>query len=401
VAKREPNKIKFNDLIIKNLKKATRPYLVWDLRQHGLAIQVQPSGNKAWKCIYSRHGRPRWYSIGRADAIGLSDARNMAGEIMVQVAKGQDPQADRKAKRTSGTFEELATAYVEQHAKRENKSWKQADALVRKRLLPRWGKLKAADIARSDVNAMMGRIDAPIVANQTLAAASAIFTWAIKKELAGVKINPCLGVDRNKAGERERILEDSEIPKFWAAFDKVGLVEAMALKMILITGQRPGEVSHMRSEHIKDGWWTMPGQPVPELRWPGTKNGATHRVWLPAPAQKILSEMDATGLVFAGPRGSAIEGFDKAMRAVCKELGVERATPHDLRRTHGSAITGLGFGRDAMNRVQNHKEGGIADVYDRHEYADENKKVMEAVANKIMSLIDGRGAGNVIAFGKK
>ena len=27
--------------------------------------------------------------------------------------------------------------------------------------------------------------------------------------------------------------------------------------------------------------------------------------------------------------------------------------------THGSTITALGFGRDAMNRVQNHKEGGI------------------------------------------
>ena len=33
-----------------------------------------------------------------------------------------------------------------------------------------------------------------------------------------------------------------------------------------------------------------------------------------------------------------------------------------------------------MNRVQNHKEGGIASVYDRHDYADENKRVMETVA---------------------
>jgi len=31
--------------------------------------------------------------------------------------------------------------------------------------------------------AMMARIDAPIVANQVLAAASAIFTWGIKEEL--------------------------------------------------------------------------------------------------------------------------------------------------------------------------------------------------------------------------
>ena len=34
----------------------------------------------------------------------------------------------------------------------------------------------------------------------------------------------------------------------------------------------------MRREYIEDGWWTLPGAPVPALRWPGTKNGETHRV---------------------------------------------------------------------------------------------------------------------------
>ena len=43
-----------------------------------------------------------------------------------------------------------------------------------------------------------------------------------------------------------------------------------------------------------------------------------------------------------------------------------------------------------MNRIQNHKEGGIASVYDRHEYADENKRVMEAVAAQHHGA--GRGA---------
>ena len=85
------------------------------------------------------------------------------------------------------------------------------------------------------------------------------------------------------------------------------------------------------------------------------------------------------------------------LRAVCKRLGAERATPHDLRRTHGSTVTGLRFGRDAMNRIQNHKEGGIGDVYDRHTYEDENKRVMEAVAARIIALAEGRGdGGNVV-----
>jgi integrase len=180
------------------------------------------------------------------------------------------------------------------------------------------------------------------------------------------------------------------------------LIKSAALKMILLTGQRPGEVAHMRREHIRDGWWEMPGGLA--AGWPGTKNGKNHRVWLATPAQVLLSELaddNPIGFVFGGARGRAVDGLDAVMRTVSTALGVDRATPHDLRRTHGTLITGLGFGRDAMNRIQNHKEGGIASVYDRHQYADENKRVMEAVAAKIMSSVTGTDTDNVITFGRQ
>ena len=83
---------------------------------------MQPTGHKTWKVIYSLHGRPRWYSLGAADAIGLADARKLAGRVMFQVAEGKDPAAERKADRSKGTFEELAARYVEEYAKRNNKS---------------------------------------------------------------------------------------------------------------------------------------------------------------------------------------------------------------------------------------------------------------------------------------
>jgi integrase len=248
---------------------------------------------------------------------------------------------------------------------------------------------------------MIARIDAPITANQVLAAASAIFSWAIREEVAGIKLNPCQGVERNATQSRERILSVGEIPKFWTGFGEADYVRGLALKMILLTGQRPGEVRHMRSEHVEDGWWSLPGAVIPDLGWPGTKNGASHRVWLPAPAQKILIELNATGFVFAGTRGNAIDKLEEVMREISSDLGVEKATPHDLRRTHGTTITALGFGRDAMNRVQNHKEGGIASVYDRHQYAEENKRIMEAVAQKIMMLVEGGDAeAKVLPFAR-
>jgi integrase len=212
----------------------------------------------------------------------------------------------------------------------------------------------------------------------------------VKEEI--VAANPCKLVPRNPTRDRERVLAPSEVPLFWRALADVDPVDAAALKMILLTGQRPGEVAHLRREHIKDGWWQMPGEPVPSLGWPGTKNGAAHRVWIPQPAQELIGADTGTGYVFASARGGAARGLDIAMRAICGKIGIERATPHDLRRTHGSTITGLAFGRDAMNRIQNHREGGIADVYDRHRYEAENKTVMEAVAARIMALVEGKTA---------
>jgi integrase len=391
-AAREARKQRLTDRSVRAIKPEAAAFAVWDTYQRGLALRVQPTGQKAWKFVYSR-GKPRWYHIGDA-AIGVDEARKIAAEVMIEVARGKDPVAERMAARGSGTFGELAERYVEEYAKRKNKSWRQADALARKHLMPRWGKLDARSITRSDVRAVVGQIESPSVANQVRLAASAIFTWGTKQEL--VTVNPCKGIEENKVQSRERVLSDSEIPQFWAAFDSAGLVRSSALKVLLLTGQRPGEVSCMRREHVDGGWWTMPGAPDEKLGWPGTKNEQTHRVWLPEAARAIVAELGdaSTGFVFTvGSRGNAVDGLDDDMRAICAELKVkDKVTPHDLRRTHGTTVTRLGFGRDAMNRIQNHREGGIADVYDRHEYAEENRKIMEAVAARVAALAEGRSA---------
>jgi integrase len=379
---RPPNKRNLTELYLRKVRPQATPFNVWDEGERGLVLRMQPSGQWAFKFVYAYRGRPRWYHIGR---IYLADARRLVQRLRMQVSEGKDPVAERQAERSAGTFSELAERYREDYAKRHNKSWRQADALVRRYLLPKWAKLETKAINRSDVRLTIGRIAAPVLANQVLAAASAIFSWAVKQEV--IAVNPCRGIDRHETTSRERILSDSELPLFWQAFDKAGRA-GTALKLILLLGQRPGEVGHMRAEHIVDGWWEMPGKPTEG--WPGTKNGQSHRVWLPEPVQALLSHTPIGGMT--APK------LDPVMRAICAELGIaDKVTPHDLRRTHGTKITALGFGRDAMNRIQNHREGGIASVYDRHGYAEETKRIMEAVAAEIIRLAEGRAAsGNVV-----
>src|SRR5262249_39984092 len=128
-----------------------------------------------------------------------------------------------------------------------------------------------------------------------------------------------------------------------------------------------------------------------ETGWLGTKNAQSHRVWLSESVHELLPNLLATPV----RRGQ----MQYDMRDICSKLGVrEKVTPHDLRRTFCSKVTALGFGRDAMNRVTNHKEGGIADVYDRHQYQEENKRVMETVAQHIVSIAEDGGDANVVVL---
>jgi hypothetical protein len=56
----------------------------------------------------------------------------------------------------------VARRYVEEHARKRNKSWRQADALVAKYLLRGWAKLDIGSIRRADVKAAIAAIAAPV-----------------------------------------------------------------------------------------------------------------------------------------------------------------------------------------------------------------------------------------------
>ena len=180
----------------------------------------------------------------------------------------------------------------------------------------------------------MIRIEAPIVANQVLASASAIFSWGSAGDHRRQPVQG--GGPQPDQGPRARPV-DAEVELLWPRLDA-------GLKLILLTGQRPGEVAAMKREHIVEGWWQMPGKP--KARGRGRRTAGTTGSALSEPA---LALIESTSRRRAAPRSGA------CMRKIVAELGIEPATPHDLRRTCLTMITRLGFGRDAMDRVANHR----------------------------------------------
>jgi integrase len=75
------------------------------------------------------------------------------------------------------------------------------------------------------------------------------------------------------------------------------------------------------------------------------------------------------------------------MRRNQSRFGIPTFTPHDLRRTAASHMTGLGISRLTVSKILNHVESGITAVYDRHSYDQEKRNALNIWADKITSII--------------
>lgn len=422
-----PNRRRLTSLYVSKAVPGKSRIRTWDTDTPGLVLQVEPSGAKSWYACYRRNGRPRWFRLGSVGGLSLSGAREAVRIINAKLTLDPsfDPQAEKIASRTAGTVEDIVERYISGHLEKL-KSGEQAEYLLRRLLVPKIGKLVAAEVQRSDIRSLLKTIPSQSTRHQLLANISGLWNWAIRNDLLPSSMNPATGIEQRKPTARERVLSDAELPMFFDAFDGASLIAGRALRIILYTGQRPGEVRQMRWQDLEFGkhqftddnsstytsegaWWTLQGRPSEDGTWPGTKNAHTHRVWLSKPALRIIEELDeerstarGSPFVFPGRAGHPFMSLDASMRQICAALDIvkpDKVTPHDLRRTHGTTITSLGFSRDQMNRIQNHKEGGIGSVYDRHTYAHEARIIQEAVGERIMALVVGVQDRNVIALG--
>ena len=90
---------------------------------------------------------------------------------------------------------------------------------------------------------------------------------------------------------RDRILTDDEIRYIWKELDEgtENSRNTRALRLVLVTAQRPGEVSGMHRREIQGNTWTIPKERM-KMRV------GDHIVHLTATALKLIG--DAEGYIF-------------------------------------------------------------------------------------------------------
>jgi integrase len=239
----------------------------------------------------------------------------------------------------------------------------------------------------------------------------------------------CSAADRQEHRQARALLSDDEIAEIWRAAGKVAAPYGAIVRLLMLTGQRRGEVAGINWRELPDDLaaWTIPGG--------RTKNGAAHVVPLSESARALLratlpedtteaaraigERRAAAALALPGALGTPFAGWSKAKAALDKTITEARtkaaatgatAAPlvpwseHDLRRTVATGLQRLGVRLEVTEAVLNHisgSRGGIAGVYQRHDWASEKRAALDAWAAHVTAAVAGRTpAGNVVTLAR-
>ena len=238
-----------------------KDFWFWVSELPGFGIRVWPSGRKVYVAQYRVQGRTRRVGLGIHGAVTPEQARKEALKVLAEVAKGEDPAEERDQGRKASTVRELAERYLSQHAEAKKKpaSIIRDRRLIERFILPAMGSMKVDAVSRADVARLHHKIGqmTPIQANRVLAVLSKMMTlavrWGLRSDAQG---NPCRHVERFKENKRERYLSAEELARLGVvlaqaeASGQENQVAVAAIRLLLLTGARLGEVLGLRWEWV-------------------------------------------------------------------------------------------------------------------------------------------------------
>lgn len=255
------------------------------------------------------------------------------------------------------------------------------------------------------------------LANRTFAELRGMFNWMHKNDI--LIPSPLLNMDVPfKGGEKERdrtLLRETETGTYgdelrwlWRASDTEPVFGPW-IKLLILTGMRQAkEVAAMTWEQIDYSDPERPFWLIPDI---AAKNGKPHRVALSVEAMAVLESVatakDRKGYVFTttGKTQEPVaitpgDKLKKRMDALMLEIGRnERGEPveikrwvwHDLRRTCATGMQLLGYEREMVERILNHrKQTKLERTYQTATYRKDARKAWQAWADGVGRILDGK-----------
>ena len=409
----------FTDIMIRKLKPEATKYTRSE--GNGFTIRVMPSGVKSWLYLYRFDGKRLELNLGSYPDVSLESARDVFNEAKKKVKNGIDPLAVKieaeEVRRNELSFDQLAREYIANNV--DGQLVGSSAYEIRRILLTlgkpggvddfkQWRSRKVATITTEETAKLLKSVSerSAAAARNIIRAARPMFAYALARGM--VPTNPfILGSVKSFLSKpvqirleptvRSRTFSEDEIRHFWREVTRCnGSVEIKnALRLMLLTGQRPSEVLGLHSDEITGNWWTLPKERTKARL---DKNRADHMVFLVPEALQLIGTKK--GFIFESPvknkAGAPVEPKPIIINAlghmvmVNNYLGLPRWGAHDLRRTCRTFMSDIdGITANAAEAILNHAREGTKKNYDQHRYQRQIETALTLWRDKLVEIIGG------------
>jgi integrase len=278
---------------------------------------------------------------------------------------------------------DFAERYYKEVVLRDRKDPRNIRRYLDNEILPALGSKVLSEVTATDVQAIVFRKRDN---GQESAAAEMrnlikrIFDYAIV--CGAAQVNPALAIPTRfitKVRSRTRTLSPDEIREYLHTLHRSNIRRQfkLALHLILLTLVRKSEMllAQWKDVNLEGGEWSIPAEHA--------KNGLPHIVYLSKQGKELFRELKvlAGDSAWVLPSRSSLNkpfahnAMNQAMGSIA--FNMKPFTIHDLRRTGATLLHEKGFGADVIEKTLNHNIGGIRGVYNRAEYADQRRTMLQ------------------------
>jgi integrase len=351
-----------------DLTKGRTEEFAWDteLEGFGLRLRRRRDGGllRTWTAQYRAGGHTRRVTLGTVEKVAVGDARSAARKVLARVVLGDDPQAEKEAKRAQAarTFRTVVSSYL---AAKQGELRKVSFRITRLYLTgPYFRPLHAMginDVSHPDVAACVSAITRTRSSHTAAAARralSALFRWTMEEGWRTVP-NPVIGTRKpTEVTPRDRVLKPDELVAILRACGDDSDYSKI-IWLLALLGSRRQEVGGLCWSELSDLDGAAPSWSLPAAR---SKNGRPITIVLPPTAVRIIHSIPHRDrdFLFGDRSTSGFTRWAAAKRELDQRLGnaVKGFRIHDLRRTFVSLAVELGIEPSHVALCINHQAGG-------------------------------------------
>ncbi len=377
----------------------------------GLYLWVRMNGAKLWQYAYRFGGKEQTLSIGEYPHVTLKAARSRHREAHTLVDEGKNPMVERRLEKERAFAETFGALFAE-WVETQRPDWaasnlKKITRLAEANLLPYLRDKPVKQVRPPELLGILRRIEsrnALDLARRCGSILAQVFGLALAS--GRTDTNPALGLNsllKKPHGEHRAAITD---PVAMGALMRNifnysgGVVVRAALHLSALTFLRPGELRQAAWTDIDldKGEWLIPAQNR-KLKTVQKRTAKPHWVPLSHQAVAVLRELHLlTGrrrFVFPGERSPGARPMsDGAVLAALRSMGygTDAMSAHGFRGMATSSLMEQGWKREAIDRQLAHKDkDAVFAAYDRSDYRDERRRMMQAWADYLDSLAGGSG----------